>query len=345
MHRVTILAFVAAGGLGCGRGHSVPSSQRTAGPPPRPVRTALVEVQGGAGTTAVPAAVQARQSATLAARIPASVVELPWREGDRVSAGAVVARLDDAALRSSLSAAEAAARTAGVDLQRMETLLKKGAATPKEADEARARAAAADAAVAGARDSLAYAVLRAPFDGTLAARPARVGDVVSPGAAIVVIEGRDGLELRATLESDLVARLRPGLVVEAVVDGQPGPVAATIRAVSAAGDPATHRFEVRADLAPAEGLRSGLFARLVVPSSGTGPRLVVPASAVFARGGLSGVFVVADGRARLRWVAVGATTGSLAEIRAGVAGGERVALEPAGLDDGQPVAEETAGAR
>jgi hypothetical protein len=65
----------------------------------------------------------------------------------------------------------------------------------------------------------------------------------------------------------------------------------------------------------------------------------VPASAVFSRGGLTGVFVVKDGTARLRWVAVGETSAGLTEIRAGLDAGERVALDPAGLHDGAPAAE------
>jgi RND family efflux transporter MFP subunit len=298
-----------------------------------------VERAGGTGRTAVPATVQARQRAALAARIPASVVALPWREGDRVTAGALLARLDDRALQAGLLAAEAAARAADVDLARVEALLKKGAATPKEAEESRARAAATAAAVAGARDSLAYAVLRAPFDGSVASRPANVGDVVTPGTTLIEVEGSGGLEVRATVEGGLVSGLHPGQAVVALVDGQPAPLTASLRAVSASGDPETHRFEVRADLPAAPGLRSGLFARLLVPSPVGPPRLLVPSSAVVQRGGLSGLFVVADRTARLRWVAIGATEGPSTEIRAGVHAGERVAVEPAGLVDGAPVAE------
>jgi hypothetical protein len=51
------------------------------------------------------------------------------------------------------------------------------------------------------------------------------------------------------------------------------------------------------------------------------------------------VFVVADGRARLRWVAVGETARGLTEVRAGIEAGERVALDPAALHDGVAVEE------
>lgn len=332
------LAALAFGLAACGHESAKPATSEGQ-TPPRSIRTAVVERAGGSGSIAVPATVQGRQRAALAARIPASVVELPWREGAHVAAGAVVARLDDVALRSSLVAAEAAAKAADVDLGRVEALLKKGAATPKEADEGRARAAAAAAAVAAARDSLTYAVLRSPFEGTVASRPASVGDVVTPGTTLIEIEGGGGLEVRATVEGALVSQLRPGLVLEALVDGQIAPLTATLRAVSAAGDPATHRFEVRADLPAASGLRSGLFARLLVPSAAGPPRLLAPSGALFQRGGLTGVFVVAGGTARLRWVATGSTAGSSTEIRAGVDAGERLALDPHGLVDGQSVAE------
>jgi RND family efflux transporter MFP subunit len=304
-----------------------------------------VERTAGPGSIVVPATVHARQRAALAARIPASVVELPWREGARVPTGALVARLDDTALRSGLVAAEAAAQAADVDLARVEALLKKGAATPKEAEESRARAAATAAAVAAARDRLSYAVLRAPFAGTVASRPAHVGDVVAPGTTLIEIEGSGGLEVRATVEGSLVSGLRPGLALTARVDGQDAPLEAIVRAVSVSGDPATHRFEVTADLPEAPGLRSGLFARLVVPAPAAVPRLLVPSGAILQRGGLNGLFVVATGTARLRWVAVGATEGPSIEIRAGVEAGERVALDPSGLQDGASVMEAAAETR
>jgi RND family efflux transporter MFP subunit len=335
---------VALAAAACGQRPPSPRAGAAPAASPTAVVTALVEKIGGAGAIAVPGTVQARQRAALSARFPASVVALPFREGERVRAGAVVARLDDAALRSGLVAAEAAATAADADRARMEALLGKGAATPREAEQSRARAAGAAAAVAAARDSLAYAALRAPFDGIVSSRPAHVGDVVSPGTTLIEIEGDGGLEVRATVDAERVGLLRKGARVQAVVDGQP-PIEATISVVSAAADAATHRFEVRADLPRAAGVRSGMFARLLVPAAGGEGQLVVPREAVFERGGLAGTFVVAGGTARLRWVAKGATTGERTELRAGVAEGERVALQPEGLVDGQPVTEAVTGTR
>jgi RND family efflux transporter MFP subunit len=334
----TILTLLAVGLAACGR-HEEPKAGGPAPGPARQVRTAEVVRSGGAGEVTVPGAVQARRRAALSARMPASVTELPYREGQWVAAGAVVVRLDDAAVRAAVAAAEAGVKAAESDLDRTRTLLEKGAATPRELEQTTAAASGAQAQLTAARDNLAYTALRAPFAGRVASRRANLGDVVNPGMPLIEIEGEGGLELRATVESGIAATLRPGAKIRALVDGQPGPLTATVSAVAPAGDPTTHRFEVKADLPAAPGLRAGLFARLLVPGVAADPRLTVPAEALFERGGLTGVYVVSDGRARLRWVAAGARDGHTAEIRAGVEAGERVVLAPSGLADGAPVKE------
>ena len=334
-----ILTALAVGLAACG-GHEKADAKAPDLGPARDVRTAEVVKTGGAGEVQVPATVQARKRASLAARVPASVTELPYQVGQSVAAGAVVVRLDDAALRSALQAAEAGFKAAQSDLSRTETLLKKGASTPRELDEMTARTAGAQAQVTAAKDALSYAALRAPFAGRIASRPVHVGDVVDPGATLVEIEGLGELEIQASVEREIAAALRVGQKVRAMVDGQADPVAATVTAIAASGDATTHRFEVKASLAPGGALRAGLFARLLLPSQAAEPRITVPGSAVFARGGLSGVFVASEGRARLRWVAPGARAGDSVEIRAGLEAGERVVLDPTGLVDGSPVREQ-----
>jgi membrane fusion protein (multidrug efflux system) len=308
-------------------------------PAPMPVTTARVSRAENGVQVSIPGTVAAQGRAVLAARVAAAVVELPLREGQPVAAGAIVVRLDDHALRSAMASAEAAAHAAEAEDTRTRALLDKGAATPREAEETAARAAAARALLEADRESLSYAVLRAPFAGTIAARRVHVGDVISPGAPLLEIEGDQGLEIRATLDARSALQVRVGQHVAAQVDGEVAALDAVIRSLSPAGDPATHRFEVRATLPETAGIRSGVFARLLVPAAGPETRLLVPEAAVFRRGGLAGVFVVEQGRARLRWVAVGDATAGLIEARAGLESGETVALDPAALADGVRVEE------
>jgi RND family efflux transporter MFP subunit len=334
-----ILAILGLGFAACAsRELPRPPALRTSGR--TDVRTAAVVRSGGWGEVAVPGAVQARKRAALSARVPASVIALPYQEGQWVPAGAVVVRLDDAAVRAAVAAAEARVRAAESDLDRTRALLQKGAATPRELEQMTAAASEARAQLTAAQDNLSYSALRAPFAGRVAARRVNLGDVVNPGLPLIEIDGEDGLELRATVDSAIAATLRSGAKVKGLVDGQPGPLTATVTAIAPSGDPTTHRFELKADLQAASGLRAGVFARLLVPGVAAEPRLTVPATALFERGGLAGVFVVHDGVARLRWVAAGARDGGSVEIRAGVEAGERVVLDPARLADGVAVDEQ-----
>ncbi len=98
----------ATGGLlvlaaaGCGRTPPTRTSLPTEAP--RRVTSVAVRPSGPHGET-VPATVRARERATLTARVSGSVMTLPFREGDAVAAGAVVARIEDRALRAALAAA------------------------------------------------------------------------------------------------------------------------------------------------------------------------------------------------------------------------------------------------
>lgn len=341
---VLSLILAAAGVLACARHEAAKPAEAPAGPA-REVRTGEVVRSGSVGELAVPGVVQARRRAALSARTPASVVELPHQEGQWVKAGEVVVRLDDAAQRASVAAAEAGLKAAQADLDRTRSLLAKAAATPRELEQMTAAASAAEAQLTAAKDSLSYSVLRAPFPGRVASRRVNLGDVVSPGSTLVEIEGEGGLELRATVESSVAAALRPGAKLKAQVDGQGAPLAATVSAVAPAGDPTTHRFELKADLPAAAGLRAGLFARLLVPAVAAEPTLLVPAAAIFERGGLTGVFVAAGGKARLRWIAAGARAGERLEVRAGLEAGEQVVLDPGDLADGAALRVVSAAAR
>ena len=335
--RAAVLAMALGLAACAGRGTTKVSAPPAG--PAKSVTTAEVVRSGGTGEVAVPGVVQARMRAALTARAPASVTELPYDEGQPVAAGAVVVRLGDGAVRAAVAAAEAGVRAADAELDRNRALVEEGVVPRRALEQAAAAASAARAQLTAARDSLAYSALRAPFAGRVAARRVNLGDVVTPGMALIEIEGGSGLEVRATVESKVAATLRPGVNVRALVDGQPGPLAATVTAMAPSGDATTHRFEVKADLPPAPDLRAGLFARLLVPDAAAEPRLIVPASALLERGGLTGLVVVRDGRARLRWVAAGARDGGVVEIRAGVEAGERVAKDPAGLTDGAAVTE------
>jgi hypothetical protein len=107
-----------------------------------------------------------------------------------------------------------------------------------------------------------------------------------------------------------------------------------------AAQPETNTFRARIELPKdVHGLSPGMFVKvgLVV---GESERVLVPVSAVVQRSEMRAVYVVAPGgRVSLRQVRLGHVRGDRVEVLAGLADGERIALDPvaAGMRARQPV--------
>ncbi len=303
--------------------------------PPAQVR--IVRSGAPAGGVLAPATVVARKRATLSTRLAATVRWVAAEEGQRVSAGQLLVALADADVRGGLAAAETSLAAAAAHERRIRELTATRAATPAELEMAGAQRAQAEAAVAGARANLAHAEIRAPFAGTVQARRVDPGDLVGPGQPMVELEG-DELELTASLSAREALGLAVGATLRFASGGGRGQ--AVVTALTPGGDPVSHRRGLRARVTSFEGeLRSGAFARLVLPGPGGAAAggVWVPRTALVSRGDLTGVFVASGGRAELRWLAMGEAAGDLVGVRAGLAPGEAVVDAPGALRDGQLV--------
>jgi RND family efflux transporter MFP subunit len=305
-----------------------------AGGTPLPVRTIVVSASRDGAARSIPATLVADQRATISTRLSAAVRAVAVDEGGRVRAGQLLVSLADADLHAQLRGARAALAAADLQQARLTALLADRAATPSELDAARAQRAQAEAAARVLETSLQYTSIRAPFAGRVQSKRVSAGDLVSPGQPLLELEGA-GLELQATLSAEESAGLSPGQRLAFESDGQRG--SAEVIALSAGGDPISHRQLLRARVrGPSGELRSGGFARLFLPA-GERPVLWVPRAALVERGDLTGVFVAHQGRAELRWLAIGEADGDRVAVRAGLESGEVVIADPAAASDGQPI--------
>lgn len=162
------------------------------------------------------------------------VTEILIEEGDRVAAGAVVARLDTARLdaeRHRLLAERDVLKTrralADATLKRQRALAEKGWQTEQRHDEARyglAEIAASivqiDAAVAAIDVDLAKAVLTAPYAGQVAARFVDEGAVVDPGMAVIELLESDKRQVRVGVSVEAAKALGEGQVHRLTANGR-----------------------------------------------------------------------------------------------------------------------------
>src|SRR5947207_2825883 len=141
--------------------------------------------------------VVAQRKAAVASKGTGRLVYLGVAEGDRVRAGQVIARIEDADVKAQVAQAQANVQLsraelhdAGRSLERERFLSDSGASSQASVDAAEARyqrvkasIATAEAAVEVAQVALENTVIRAPFDGTVLTKNADVGEVVAPLAA------------------------------------------------------------------------------------------------------------------------------------------------------------------
>lgn len=279
---------------------------------------------------------------------------------DRAEASLLVAKQSADAAAAEEQGAAAALTLAKSSHQRVASLRERNSATAGELDEAvaalrgaeaRARGAAArrveaeraiEAARAGAQAATvgaSYAVIAAPFDGVVTSKSTDPGNMAVPGAPLLTVEDDRRFQVEVSLDASRVARLAPGAAVAVSVDALGGEsLKGTVTEVAAAADPIAHTVIVKIDLPPAEGLRTGLFARARLAGAPQ-TAVTVPASSIARRGQLTLVFVAEEGVARMRLVHAGAEADGRVAILSGLSEGERVVLDPpATLLDGTPLA-------
>ncbi len=204
----------------------------------------------------------------------------------------------------------------------------------------------AEAAVRSAKVMLSYAVVKAPISGIVAQRLADPGDLASPGMPLLVVDDDSRYRLACAVpESDAVG-LKKGMEVTAVLDALGGDaLPARIAEIVPAADPASRTVTVKCDLPRREGLKSGMFGRIQLPSVKGETTMAVPEEAVVIHEGVTGVWVARDGRASLRVVRTGKRFQGLVAILSGLNGDESVIVSgQSGLREGQPVTVQGEGA-
>jgi RND family efflux transporter MFP subunit len=299
--------------------------------------------------------IEAERAATVRAEIPAAVIETYAEPGQRVPAGAIIARLDATSIRDNALSGQAAVATAENayeiakrELERAEALEKAGAIATRDLERARNGELAARTQLANARamnanaqNLLAKTQLRAPFAGVVSARPVNAGDVVSPGTAVFTVVDPTTLRLEASVPAEALAAVRVGLPVEFTVAGYANQrFTGRVSRVNPTADPATRQVRIIATIPNSgQALVGGLFAEgRVASETRTAP--VVPINAVDERGVRPSVMRIKNGKVERVEIELGLRDAQteMVEARTGVTPGDTVLLGTArGLTPGTPV--------
>ncbi len=312
--------------------------------------------------------VVAQVKAAVSSKATGRLIALNVEEGDEVSRGEVIARLENDDIVANLDIYKAYLKqyradslAAYLDYSRQQRLLESGHTTEEVVERATAgyqravaNVEAGIAQVRAAEVAVENAIIRAPFDGTVLTKTADVGEMVAPMAAsassrgaVVTIADMTSLEVEADVSESNIQKVIVDQPCEIILDAYQSqkyrgfvkkivPTADRSRATVMVKVAFTNRddrvlpeMSARVNFLPVEEAAAETAEVQV---------LVVDNDAVVMREGRRVVFQFVDGYARLTNVQIGRELGSVTEMVSGLSAGDQVLLSPpGGLADGDKV--------
>jgi RND family efflux transporter MFP subunit len=269
--------------------------------------------------------------------------------------------------RTSLKETEALLTEAHANLRRTRNLLERGLSSEAEMDGARASAGSleaqyerkqADVRVAERqvdvyRQQLEDTVIRAPFAGVVVAKNAQPGEMISPVSAgggftrtgIGTIVDMGSLEIEIDVNEAYINRVQAGQQTIAILDAYPDwEIPCHVIAIIPTADRQRATVEVRVGfdelderILPDMGVKVAFQENDPNAAADNAARagVLVPENAVYTEGGRQYVWLVSDGMAERRAIAVAAERGKEVLVTAGLSGGDRVVVNiPPGVVDG-----------
>ena len=269
---------------------------------------------------------RANESVVISPEIAGRIARLPFREGDRVAAGAPLVELDASILRAEMDKAQSDLTLAEANRTRALTLARQGTGTLRARDEAVAAFEVARANVALARARLEKATITAPMAGTVGIRAVSVGAYVSAGDAIVELAETDPIKVDFRVPELALSSLKVGQPIRVSVDAFAGRFFdGKIYIIDPIVDANGRAIRLRARIPNPDGLLSpGLFARVEIVVARRENALLIPESAVFTDGDGHFVYSVDGGRAVRTKVELGQRRPGEVEVLRGLAPGATV---------------------
>ena len=296
--------------------------------------------------------IRAVHETSIGSKLLARVLEVNLKAGQKVKAGDILLRLDDADLRAKLQQAKAAVTSldaacvqAARDAKRAAELIVANAISRSEYEKLSTDVRTTEAELLRAQETvkevqatLDWATIRAPFDGTVIDKKVDVGDMVTPGQLLLTLFDPKRMQLIASVRESLTSRLQVGQTIGVRIDGLHKQCSGTVSEIVPESQSSSRAFQVKVTGPCPAGIHSGMFGRILIPLEEE-QILVIPRQAVRKVGQLELVQVVENGKEIQRAIRAGRNLGDVkdmdglelrdqVEILSGLRQGEQVVLPP-----------------
>jgi RND family efflux transporter MFP subunit len=280
-------------------------------------------------------AVEPVRWAKVTSLIRGRIVEFCDCEGQVVSKGHVLVRLDDREQRAQLQELKAREDFAKREVSRVTELIGRGVTTTQAHERVSTDLRTIQALISVQMEKLDNYTITAPMDGVVLRRDGEVGEIIEPGQILFRVGVPKPLQIVAEVNEEDIPRVALGQTVLLRSDAFIGrALTGNVREMTPAGDPVAKTYRIRIALPDDTPLRVGMSVEANVVTREKANALLIPADAV--QGGY--VFLIDGNHVRRREVEIGIRGARAVEVVSGLSDGERVASPaPASISDGHRV--------
>jgi membrane fusion protein, multidrug efflux system len=198
--------------------------------------------------TSVRGIVRAFETATLSAELNARILAVPFRDGDRFTAGDLLIKFDCAKLDADHDAAYASYMAHKLAYENQLELSRHQAAGSFAVAQSKYESEKAAAELAGLKARQDSCKIIAPFSGRVVERPANAHEVAQPNQPLMKIVNDGRLELVLMLPSSWLSSVRPGTAFSFKVDETGATHSAVVTQIGGAIEPVSQSVRVTGEL-------------------------------------------------------------------------------------------------
>lgn len=238
------------------------------------------------------------ESAMLSAQASGKVIEILFREGQKVEKGQILVRLDSREWLSQQNQLKAELATAEKDLERKLSLAEIQGVSAAAIDDARLKIATIQASKDEIDVQLDHATIRAPFAGTIGLRSISVGAYLAAGAPVAQLVKLNPLKLEFSVPEKYASEIAIGQSLSFTIAGSRDIYNGTVYATDPAISETTRALRVRAEVPNEKGLLiPGAFADITMSLDSISDGLMIPTDAIVPKLNEQLVYIFKNGEA------------------------------------------------
>jgi membrane fusion protein, multidrug efflux system len=305
-----------------------------------PVQIAEVKEENIGGTFTATGTFAPSKQILVVTEIAGRVVSLPVDEGQFVTKGQLLARIDFTTLEAEVKSAEANLQKLTTDKERYQRLVKSGGITQAQLDDVNLAYVTAEARVITARKKLSDSFIRAPFAGYVNKRFVEEGTYLNAAKELFEIVEMSKLNMIVNVSEAQVLTVSQTKDITVNADVYPGvSYKAKVNFIGAKAD-ANLNFPVELEITNIKDkpLRAGMYGRANFNLPSTTASLVVPRSALIGSVDNAQVYVLNGDSVHLKQIVAGKAFANSVEVVSGLEKGDRVIITgQINLSDGNKV--------